>query len=311
MKAEMNLVKLVEEFGSEDACREYLAELRWPNGIHCPRCDSEKVANLRKRDQYECGNPECGYRFSVTSGTIFHDSHLPLWKWFLATYLICEAKKGVSANQLKRTLNVAYKTAWYLCHRIREAMKDEGSDLLTGIVEADETYVGGKPRVRHHGRYAKRDAARERMDNKTVVLGAVERGGKVRLRVAPDASHESVHGFLGDVVADEAEAIYTDSHRSYRGIGDEDTVHAWVDHSRDEWVNGQVHTNTVESVWSLFDRSVVGSYHKLSKKHLPRYLDEAAFRLNNRENPFLFRDTLRRLIEGDSLPYADLTAKKR
>ncbi len=310
MKAEMNLVKLIEEFGSEDECREYLAELRWPNGVRCPRCDSAQIARLRKRDQYECGNAECGYRFSVTSGTIFHDSHLPLWKWFLATYLICEAKKGVSANQLKRTLNVAYKTAWYLCHRIREAMKDEGSDLLTGVVEADETYVGGKPRNRHHGPRAKQRAAQERLDNKTVVLGAVERGGKVRLRVAPNATRESVHGFLDDVVADEAEAIYTDSHHSYRGIGDHDTVHAWVDHSREEWVNGQVHTNTVESVWSLFDRSVIGSYHKLSKKHLPRYLDEAAFRWNNRENPYLFRDTLARLIRGDALPYQELVTPR-
>jgi transposase-like protein len=308
MKAEMNLVKLIEEFGSEDVCRQYLAELRWPDGIRCPRCASEKVSTLSKRDQYECGEAECGYRFSVTSGTLFHDSHLPLWKWFLATYLICESKKGISANQLKRTLNVAYKTAWYLCHRIREAMKDEGAPLLTGIVEADETYVGGKPRIRHHGRHAQQIAAQERMDNKTVVLGAVERGGEVRLRVAPDASSESVKGFLADVVADDAEAIYTDAHRSYRGIGDHNTVHAWVDHSRDEWVNGQVHTNTVESVWSLFDRSVIGSYHKLSKKHLPRYLDEAAFRWNERDNPFLFRDTMRRLIEGEKLTYAELTS---
>lgn len=311
MKAEMNLVKLVEEFGGGDdhACREYLEELRWPDGIRCPRCESDKIATLAKRDQYECGNAECGYRFSVTSGTIFHDSHLPLWKWFLATYLICESKKGISANQLKRTLNVAYKTAWYLCHRIRSAMQDEGADLLTGIVEADETYIGGKPRNRQHGPRAKQRAALARRDNKTVVLGAVERGGRVRLRVAPDASHESIHGFLNEVVSDDAEAIYTDAHHSYRGIGDENTVHAFVDHSKDEWVNGNVHTNTVESVWSLFDRSVIGSYHKLSKKHLPRYLDEAAFRWNERDNPFLFRDTMRRLIQGEKLTYAELTAK--
>jgi transposase-like protein len=142
-----------------------------------------------------------------------------------------------------------------------------------------------------------------------VVLGAVERGGKVRLRVAPDASSKSVKDFLKDVVADDAEAIYTDSHRSYRGIADHDTKHEWVDHAADEWVRGQVHTNTVESVWSLFDRSVIGAYHKLSVKHLPAYLDEAAFRWNNRTNAYLFRDTILKLVEGESLPYRELVAK--
>ncbi len=303
---DMNLIKLVEQFSDEDACRKHLAELRWPDGVRCLRCDSDKVNGPSKRHLYECA--ECGYQFSVKVGTVFNDSKLPLWKWFVATYLMCESKKGMSANQLKRTLGVTYKTAWYLCHRIRSAMQDEGAPLLSGIVEADETYVGGKARNRHHGDRAKQRAALERRDNKAVVLGAVERGGKVRLRMTPDASSASIKGFLADVVADEAEAIYTDSHHSYRGIGDKDTVHAYVDHSRDEWVNGNVHTNTVESVWSLFDRSVIGSYHKLSKKHLPAYLDEAAFRWNNRTNPYLFRDTLLRLIDADTLTYKELTA---
>ncbi|MGZ4301027.1 MAG: IS1595 family transposase [Gaiellaceae bacterium] len=238
--------------------------------------------------------------------SLFHDSKLPLWKWFLAVYLMIESKKGISANQLKRTLGVSYKTAWYLCHRIRAAMLDESGDMLHGIVEADETYVGGKT----GGYKDKAEAARHRRDNKTVVLGAVERGGQVRLRVAPDATSESVKGFLADVVADDAEAIYTDSHRSYRGIADHNTRHEYVDHSRDEWVRGQVHTNTVESVWSLFDRSVIGAYHKLSVKHLPAYLDEAAFRWNNKDNPFMFRDTILKLVEGDALPFKELVAAK-
>src|SRR5581483_3384579 len=209
-------------------------------------------------------------------------------KWFLAVYVMGESKKGVSANQLKRMLGVSYKTAWYLCHRIRAAMHDESAPMLHGIVEADETYVGGKAT----GFISKREASRHRYDNKTVVLGAVERGGEVRLRVAKDSSAKSIKGFLKDVVHDDAEAIYTDSHRSYRGIADHNTRHEFVDHSRDEWVRGVVHTNTVESVWSLFDRSVIGAYHKLSVKHLPAYLDEAAFRWNNRSNPYLFRDTI-------------------
>ncbi|HEY3961893.1 MAG TPA: IS1595 family transposase, partial [Gaiellaceae bacterium] len=268
----MNLIKLVEQFADEDACRKHLTELRWPDGVKCLRCHSAKINGPSKRHLYECA--DCGYQFSVKVGTVFNDSKLPLWKWFVATYLMCESKKGISANQMKRTLGVSYKTAWYLCHRIRSAMLDEGAALLTGVVEADETYVGGKlPR----GHRSRKEVAAQRRDNKTVVLGAVERGGRVRLRVAPDASRKSIQGFLNEVVSDDAKAIYTDAHRSYRGIGDHNTRHEYVDHSADEWVRGQVHTNTVESVWSLFDRSVIGSYHKLSVKHLPAYLDEAAF----------------------------------
>ncbi|MDQ5822254.1 MAG: IS1595 family transposase [Actinomycetota bacterium] len=301
---EYDLVSLIEEFGSEDKCHAYLEDLRWPDGVECPRCESKKISRIAKRRQFDCDS--CRYQFSVRVGTLFHDSKLPLWKWFLAVYLMIESKKGISANQMKRTLGVSYKTAWYLCHRIRSAMVDESGDMLHGIVEADETFIGGKAR----GFSDRRQAALHRRDNKTVVLGAVERGGKVRLRVAPDATRESVHGFLKDVVADDAEAIYTDSHRSYRGIGDEDTTHEYVDHSRDEWVRGQIHTNTVESVWSLFDRSVIGAYHKLSVKHLPAYLDEAAFRWNNKDNPFMVRDTILRLVEGDTLPYRELVASK-
>lgn len=301
---EYDLVELIEQFGSEDKCHDYLEGLRWPGGVECPRCQSKKISRIAKRRQFDCDS--CRYQFSVRVESLFHDSKLPLWKWFLAVYLMIESKKGISANQLKRTLGVSYKTAWYLCHRIRAAMVDESGDMLRGIIEADETYVGGKV----GGFKDKKEAARHRRDNKTVVLGAVERGGRVRLRVAPDASSESVKGFLKGVVHDDAEAIYTDSHRSYRGIGDDNTRHEYVDHSREEWVRGQVHTNTVESVWSLFDRSVIGAYHKLSVKHLSAYLDEAAFRWNNKDNPFMFRDTILRLVEGDALPFQELVGKK-
>jgi transposase-like protein len=296
----MNLVKLIKQFGSEDKCRARLAELRWPDGVRCPRCATDKITPYAKRDQYDCR--ECDYRFSVTSGTIFADSHLPLWKWFLATYLICESKKGMSANQLKRTLSVTYKTAWYLCHRIRAAMVDADGELLHGIVEVDETFVGGKTT----GYRNRQEAAKGRLSNKTVVMGAIERGGKLRLRVVPNNRRNTAHGFLQDVVADDAEAIYSDALRSYRGIGDHNTRHEWVDHSANEWVRGKVHTNTVESAWSLFDRAVIGSYHKLSKKHLPAYLQEFEWRFNNRENPYLFRDTMIRLVRTDPLTYKEL-----
>ncbi|MFL5896062.1 MAG: IS1595 family transposase [Thermoleophilaceae bacterium] len=299
-KGQMNLVKLVEDFGSEDKCRAFLRDLRWPDGVRCPRCDSDSVSVIADRNQWDCNG--CRYQFSVTAGTLFHDSHLPLWKWFLAIYLVCESKKGISANQLKRTLAVSYKTAWYLCHRIRAAMGDDDAPLLKGIVEADETYVGGKAT----GFADRREAARGRRLNKSVVLGAIERGGELRTRVVDDASRKTIHAFLKENVADEAKAIYTDSFRSYRGIADADTRHEWVNHSADEWVRGDVHTNTVESAWSLFERAVMGSYHRLSKKHLQAYLDEFTFRFNNRENPFLFRDTLLALLVDEPLPYKKL-----
>jgi transposase-like protein len=298
--AEIDLPSLIERFGSEDKCHAYLEELRWPDGVKCPRCDSAKISRIVKRRQFECDG--CRYQFSVRVGTLFQDSKLPLWKWFLAVYVMGESRKGVSANQLKRMLGVSYKTAWFLCHRIRSAMHDDNAELLRGVVEADETYIGGKLR----GFKNNQESALHRRDNKTVVLGAIERGGRLRMRIAPNSKEGPVKAFLKDVVADDAEAIYTDSHRSYRGIADHNTRHEYVNHAADEWVRGQVHTNTIESAWSLFDRAVIGAYHKLSVKHLEAYLDEFAFRFNNRNNPFLFRDTILALVEGDALTFRNL-----
>src|SRR4051812_46842193 len=204
MTSATNLPDLIERFGSEDKCRAYLEALRWPDGVECPRCEGPPISRIPKRNQFDCDS--CRYQFSVTAGTLFHDSHLPLWKWFLAVYLIGESKKGMSAKQLQRMLDVSYKTAWYLAHRIRDAMGDDDQPLLRGIIEADETYVGGKLQGRFRSR---REAARGRMSNKAVVVGAVERGGEVRVRVIPDASHENIEKFMQDNVADEAQAIYT------------------------------------------------------------------------------------------------------
>jgi transposase-like protein len=295
---------LMDAYGTEDKCRAILEELRWPDGPKCPRCESAKLSRMRKRDQFDCDS--CGYQFSVTAGTIFHDSHLPLRKWFVAVYLMTESRKGISANQIKRMLAIgSYRTAWYLCHRIRAAMTEAEPEQLSGVVEADETYVGGKQRTRHRTRL---EASRVRYDNKTIVLGAVERGGELRVRMAPNARKTTIKGFLGDVVGDGASAIYTDEFRSYRWIGDHDTVHESVNPREGEYVRGIVHTNTMESAWSLFDRAIIGAYHKLSAKHLPAYLREFEWRFNNRENPYLFRDTLMRLIAAEALPYKELTA---
>jgi transposase-like protein len=291
---EINLVNLIERYHSEDSCRARLEELRWPDGVECPRCESKNAARMEDRHQYQCRS--CRYQFSVTAGTIFHDTHLPLWKWFLATYLIVESKKGISANQLKRTLDVSYKTAWYLCHRIRAALNEVDAQLLKGIVESDETFVGGK--VEGEGRgYT---------GNKTIVVGALQRGGNIVLQVVRGRDRETLHGFIRENVSGDVEAIYTDEWEAYRGIADGDTEHETVKHSEGEYVRGDVHTNSLENVWSLLKRSIIGSYHQVSTKHLDAYLDELEFRFNNRENPFMFRDAMLKLLLAETLPYTKL-----
>ncbi len=291
----MNLAKLIEHFHSEDKCRVYLEEMRWPDGITCPRCSSKSISNIKERRQYDCN--ACRYQFSVTTGTIFHDTHLPLWKWFLAIYMILESKKGISANQIKRTIDISYKTAWYLCHRIRNAMKG-GDSLLDGIVEVDETYVGGKRKGVGHG-------SRE---GKTLIVGAMERGGNICLKIIKHADRKTLHGFIKKHTAPDTEMIITDKWPAYIGIQDHDTDHKIVNHSIEQWVKGEIHTNGIENVWSLLKRSIIGSYHKISAKHLDAYLDELEFRFNNRDNPYLFRDTLKKLISSDNLEYQELVA---
>ena len=296
VRSEMNLIKLVEQFRSEDECRAYLEELRWPDGVRCPRCNSDKISRIKERNQFDCDS--CRYQFSVTAGTIFHDTHLPLWKWFAAVYLIVESKKSISAKQMERMLGTTYRTAWHLSHRIRAAFKEVDAQLLKGIVEADETFVGGKTEGMGRG-YA---------GNKAIVVGVIQRGGGICLQVVGARDRETLHKFLRENVADDVEAIYTDDWRAYLGIADEDTRHETVNHSAKEWVRGDVHTNSMENVWSLLARSIIGSYHHVSTKHLDAYLDELEFRFNNRENPHMFRDAMYKLLVANSLPYEKLIA---
>ena len=294
---ELDLSDLMERFHSDEKCREVLEELRWPNGVACPRCGVlERHAYDSERHVYDCYS--CGYQFSVLAGTIFHDTKLPLRKWFMAVLLMVEAKKGMSANQMKRTIGVSYKTAWYLCHRIRAAMSVVNADMLTGTIEVDETYVGGKVRGKGRGYRG----------NKATVVGVVQRGGEIRLQVARGSDRETLHAIIHKHVAPDAPNIYTDEWAAYRGIGDADTTHETVNHSVEEWVRGDVHTNTVEGVWSLLKRSIVGSFHHVSVKHLDAYLDELEWRFNNRENPYLFRDTLIKLLNSPNIEYRTLTS---
>lgn len=292
----MNLVTLVDLYHEEGACRLHLAEVRWPDGVKCTRCGSgDRVKQLPGIAKWHCGY--CRYKFTATSGTIFNDTHLPLWKWFMALYLMLESRKGMSANQLKRTLGVSYKTAWYLCHRIRNAMADGIAPLLNGIVEVDETYVGGKVRGKGRGYRG----------NKAIAMGVIQRGGEVRLQTVKRGDRETLHKFIHSKTADDCPAIYTDENPAYDGIADANTVHETVNHSAEEWVRGDIHTNSVESVWSLLKRSVIGTYHKVSVKHLDAYLGELEHRFNNRNNEFLFRDTLLKLVKSDKLPFQELT----
>jgi transposase-like protein len=299
IKPKNSLSTLNVDFDTDTECRQALEELRWPEGVKCLRCGSDKISRITTRKQYDCN--KCRYRFSVTTGTVFNDSHLALPKWFIAVFLMCESKKGISACQLQRTMGVAKKTAWYLNHRIRKAMSEVNPTPLTGTVEVDETYLGSKRRTHGIGQGNYRSF-------KQIVLGAVERDGRLRMSAGIDNTKVNLFNFVREQVSDDAMNIYTDGLPAYRGIGDENTKHAWVDHGKREYVRGDVHTNTIEGAFGLFKRGLVGSFHQISRKHLDRYLDEFEFRYNNRKNPFLFRDTLQKLVTTEAMPYEQLTA---
>jgi len=300
MKSQMDMGKMMVEFDTESECRTYMEELRWPDGIECPRCKGKTISRIKARDQFDCDS--CRYQFSVMSGTIFHDSHLPLPKWFVATFLLCEARKGFSANQMKRTIGVSYKTAWYLCHRIRAAMKDADNPLMDGTVEMDETYVGGKQKGKGVW-YGKKQ--------KQVVIGIRERGGDLRLFHAKDAKAKTLAKYISENISGDVDVIVTDEFSSYpdamRQTGMREK-HQTIEHKNRVYVNGTIHTNTVESAFSLLKRGIIGSWHRVSAKHLPAYLDEMTFRFNNRKNPFLFRDTMLKLITSCNLEYKNLVA---
>jgi transposase-like protein len=292
----LNLAKLTELFGTDEKCRKALEQLRWKDGAKCPRCKAEATA-IANRAQYDCN--ACHYQFSVTAGTIFHDSHLSLWKWFMATALLCEAKKGMSACQIQRTLGMSYKTAWYLCHRIRAAMVEAEPKKLDGIVEIGETCVGGKKR-----KWRVRQ-------NLQVVIGIRQRNGDLRMIHAKDSKSATVREIINANVGGSVEVILTDESAIYQWAlyKMQKNVHQTINHLR-EYAHGDVHTNTVESAFSLLKRGIFGTWHKVSAKHLPAYLEEMCFRFNNRKNPHLFRDAIIKLIQSPNLEYKELTAQQ-
>jgi transposase-like protein len=292
----MALLEMLHRYGTDEKCREILTKLRWPEGVTCPRCKERQVCYLQDRKQFECGS--CGYQFSVTTGTIFNDTHLPLEKWFAATYLLCEAKKGMSACQIQRTLGISYKTAWYLCHRVRAAMAECDKPMLDGQIEVDETYVGGRSAGK-----------RGRGTKKRPVIGIRQRNGEVRLFHAKNVTARSIEKFMRENLGEDVDVLFTDEFNPYPGIARRMGLkHKVVQHSTKEYVRGEAHTNTIESAFSLFKRGLRGSWHKLSAKHLQSYLEEMAFRFNRRKRPDLFVDTLRHMITAPVLTFHRLTA---
>jgi transposase-like protein len=274
-------------FPNEEACDNYLITRRWPDGIKCPRCGSERVYSLQTmKFKWEC--PDCreggAYRFSHLVGTIFENTKVDLRDWFKVIHLMLGAKKGISAMQIQRHMGFgSYKTAWYVCHRIRTALQDKDFRKLMGIVEVDETFIGGKRSNKHKD---KRGGRKWDHVSKTVIVGAVERKGSVVTRVLESLSAVDLQRFVREAVSTKVSLLATDEQVAYKGLGE--YQHQAVTHSAGEYVIGAVHTQTIEGFWSIFKRSIVGSYHKVSAKYMPLYIAECQFKYNNRFNGDIF-----------------------
>jgi hypothetical protein len=294
MKPQITLTQLMDKFSTEDACKQYLKEMRWPDGVKCPRCTNAKVYELKKRPfHWVCKAKDCGgrngYRFSIISKTVFENTNYPLRTWFQVIYLMTQSKKGISALQIHRQIGSGdYRTAWYMCHRIRAAMKDGGFSKLMGEVEVDETYVGGKVSNKH---VYERRQFRRGVHDKVAVIGAIARKGNVVCQVIERADGQTLQNFVRKAVSEDVSLVATDEHPGYKALKSK-YPHESVSHYKGEYVRGNVHTANLDSFWSLLKRGVMGTFHKVSKAYLPLYLAEFSFRHNNRENPNIFADVI-------------------
>lgn len=286
-----------KQFPTEESCRQFLVDMRWPNGVRCPRCNGDKIYALKARPFYwVCKATDCGgrngYRFSVISHTIFQDTKIPLKFWFKVGYLMLTGKKGISALQIHRVIfgedsGSDYRTSWYMCHRWRAAMQGDYVGPLTGEVEVDETYVGGKNKNRHWGKRQKGRGP----SGKVAVIGAIARKGMVVAKVIDNTSKATLDSFVRSTIADDVSLVASDDALGYHDLKP-DYPHESVNHSAHEYVRGNIHTSSIDSFWSLLKRGIMGSFHHVSKDYLPLYVNEFSWRHNNRKNPDAFRDLL-------------------
>jgi transposase-like protein len=286
---QLTIGQFEQMFPNEEACQEYLYSRRWPNGVRCPRCQNDHVYASKKRPYTwqckKCGkNNRAPYRFTLKTGTIFEEGKKPLLVWFKVLHLMLTSKKGISALQIHRMIGSgSYRTAWYMCHRLRAGLRDPEFRQLMGIVEVDETYIGGKEKNKHaNKRLNQRGTA-----GKTPVIGAISRKGNVVCKMIENADTETLTRFVRKVVSDKVELVATDEHAGYRYLGWA-MRHETVSHSAGEYVRGEIHTGSIDSFWALLKRGIIGTYHNVSKKYLPLYLAEFQFRFNNRKEADIF-----------------------
>jgi transposase-like protein len=283
---QMTIKEFEALFPTDDACKAYLEARRWPVSVRCPRCESDRVYPLASRPfHWECSNCRHGgaYRFSVLVGTIFENTKIGLRDWFRVVHMMLTSKKGVAALEVQRVMGFgSYRTAHYLCMRVRAGLVDPAFRQLMGIVEVDETFIGGKSKNKHVGERL----GRRGTDGKLIVIGAVERKGSVVARVIANTDHATLQGFVREAVSTKVDLLSTDDYRAYKGL--KEFHHGVVHHSLNEYVVGAVHTQTIEGFWSLIKRGIMGTYHKVSAKYLPLYVAEFEFRYNNRNNADIF-----------------------
>jgi transposase-like protein len=303
-KEPASLFEAIKYFSDLDFCTAYVAKLRWPDGPVCPRCDGREHSYVTTRRVWKCKT--CKRQFSVKRGTIFEDSPIGLDKWMAAIWLIANSKNGISSHELGRALDLTQKSAWFVLHRIRLAMRTGTFELMSGQVEVDETYVGGKARNMHRSQIKARNVRPGRSTiTKTAVVGMVERGGKVRAHVVDDVKRHTLHGYVRDAV-EPGTTVYTDSMPSYTGLS-HDYDHRTIDHAI-QYVDGELHTNHIENFWSLLKRGLHGTYISVKPFHLFRYLDERIFTFNERELSDLERfHKVLSAVAGRRLTYARLT----
>jgi transposase-like protein len=305
METPKTLQAAIIHFAEPDNCQKFMVEVRWPDGIvRCPQCDSDKVTYLAKQRRWKCYGKHAKPQFSLKTGTIFEDSPLGLDKWLSAAWLIVNAKNGISSYEIHRALGVTQKSAWFMLHRIRLAMqRGSFSKPLSGKVEVDETFIGGKARNMHKGRRL-RTIHGTGGSGKVAVMGLLERHGEVRAMVVPNVRRRSLHGEVTKHV-EPGSTVYSDALPSYNQLEDE-YVHNVINHS-EEYVRGHVHTNGIENFWSLLKRSLGGTYISVEPFHLFRYLDEQTFRFNQRKltDSQRFLEVIR-TIAGRRLEYRQL-----